>query len=175
MPLDDAVRNLVAERTGALPAGPVRVLAHVLTFGDCFNPVCFYFCFAEGPGRLEALVADVTNTPWGERNAYVFHRREARGRVIGERLDKAFHVSPFMGMNDQYDVRVTEPGEELVVHIESIRENARAFDATLFLRRRGALTPGALDRLLLRHLLDTLRTVTLIYANALKLTLEAHT
>ncbi len=48
------------------PAGPVRLLTTLRTFGHNFNPVCFYYCFAPGGERVEAVVAQVTNTPWGE-------------------------------------------------------------------------------------------------------------
>ena len=44
-PLAEAVRDLVAERTGARPDGPIRLLTHLRTLGHCFNPVSFYYCF----------------------------------------------------------------------------------------------------------------------------------
>ncbi|MEA2323929.1 MAG: uncharacterized protein QOD81_3779, partial [Solirubrobacteraceae bacterium] len=68
-PLGDAVRGLVAERTGRDPGGPVRLLTQLRTLGHCFNPVSFYYCF-DGEDRMQAMVAEVTNTPWGERHAY---------------------------------------------------------------------------------------------------------
>ena len=46
VPLDTAVRDLVQERLGFRPAGPVRMLAHLRYLGHCFNPVAFYWCFA---------------------------------------------------------------------------------------------------------------------------------
>ena len=77
VPLADAVRALVAERLGSAPQGPIRLLTHLRTFGHCFNPVSFYYCFAADGERLEAIVAEVTNTPWGERHAYVLPRGDA--------------------------------------------------------------------------------------------------
>jgi DUF1365 family protein len=44
LPLADAVRELVAERTGVRPRGPIRLLTHLRYFGYCFNPVSFYYC-----------------------------------------------------------------------------------------------------------------------------------
>ena len=78
MPLADAVRDLVEERTGARPAGPIRLLTHLRSFGHCFNPVSFYYCFDPAGERVEAVVAEVTNTPWGERHAYVLERARRR-------------------------------------------------------------------------------------------------
>src|SRR5262249_49006788 len=74
-----------------------------------FNPVRFYYCFAGS--SLRAIVAEVTNTPWGEKHAYLL------GPDGGE-LTKALHVSPFMGMDHSYVVRATTPGETLSMHIE---------------------------------------------------------
>ena len=55
--------------------------------------------------------------------------------VLHGRFTKALHVSPLMGMEHTYDWRLSEPGERLSVHIESIRDDgARAFDATLSLQ-----------------------------------------
>ena len=78
VPLADSVRALVAERLGTAPAGPIRLLTQLRTLGHCFNPVSFYYCFDEAE-RLQALVAEVTNTPWGERHAYVHRGWRRRG------------------------------------------------------------------------------------------------
>ena len=63
VPLDRAVRALVSERTGVRPAGPIRLLTHPRWFGHSFNPVSFYYCFAPSGDRVQAVVAEVTNTP----------------------------------------------------------------------------------------------------------------
>ena len=119
--LADEVRRLVAARSGSAPAGPIRLLTNLRYFGHCFNPVSFYYCFAPDGERVEAVVAEVTNTPWGERHAYVLEPAAERppGAVLRGRFAKEFHVSPFMGMDHTYSWSMTEPGEQLVVHIES--------------------------------------------------------
>lgn len=152
---DPAVGLADAVRAHAGTDGPVRVLTTLRTLGVCFNPVSFYYCFASDGERLEAVVAEVTNTPWGERHAY----------VAGEDLEKRLHVSPLMGMDQRYAFRAPAPGETLSVHIESREHGDRAFDATLNLRRRAlALRP------LLRG--TALRTLPLIYGHALALRLR---
>ena len=40
--LQDAVRDLVAEKSGARPSGPIRLLTNFSYFGFWFNPVSFY-------------------------------------------------------------------------------------------------------------------------------------
>ena len=177
----------VAAATGARPAGPVRLLTGLRYFGHSFNPVSFYYCFAADGERVEAVVADVQNIPWGERHPYVLARGEQRGTVLSEDLEKSFHVSPLMGMDQTYSFRASEPGESLAVHIESrpresapdrdigglarTRRTPKTFDATLNLRRRG-LSRGTLAGLLARYPAMSLQTVAKIYAQSLRLKLK---
>ncbi len=170
-PLDECVRDLVEERTGARPRGAVRLLTTLRTFGHSFNPVSFYYCFAPGSERVEAVVAQVTNTPWGETHSYVLGRSDEHA-VMKDTMDKVFHVSPFIGMDNRYDWRVTEPNGKLLVHIdERDPEGNGVFDATLSLDRH-ELTRGRLTRMLLRFPATSLRVVFLIYWNALRLKLK---
>jgi DUF1365 family protein len=170
-PLREAVLDAIEERAGVRPAGPVRLLTHVRTCGYLFNPVSFYYCFDPAGERVEAVAAEVTNTPWGERHVYAVARGDASGRVLRAQIGKTFHVSPFLGMDAQYDWRLSEPGADLQVHIESRRGGELTFDATLALERREA-TPAALRRALLRYPLLPLRGVGGIYAHALRLKLK---
>jgi uncharacterized protein len=175
VPLGDAVRELVHERTGVRPPGPIRLLTHLRYFGHCFNPVSFYYCFDALDERVVAVVAHVTNTPWGERHAYVMPVVHARDHgtvtLMRAQLDKRLHVSPLMGMDHVYDWRMTAPCEQLLVHIESHREQRTVFDATLSLRRR-ELTSRSLRSVLIGYPLITLRIVTRIYTHALRLRLR---
>ena len=85
---------------------------------------------------MQALVAEVTNTPWGERHAYVIEGKQRDSAVLAGEFEKALHVSPFMGMDHRYDARAAMPAQTLSVHIASSRAGAVVFDATLALRRR---------------------------------------
>jgi uncharacterized protein len=162
-PLDGAVRDAVRAETGRRPDGPIRLLAQLRSFGHCFNPVSFYYCLDGAGARVDAVVAEVTNTPWGERHAYVIPAGSGD-------LAKALHVSPFMALDHRYAVHAAVPGERLAIHIESRRNGAPAFDATLALRRR-ELTPGAVARLAIRYPFANLRVLTLIYGHAIGLKL----
>jgi DUF1365 family protein len=171
VPLADAVRALVTQRTGEAPDGPIRLLTQLRAFGHCFNPVSFYYCH-RADGSLRCVVAEVTNTPWSERHAYVLEAGDAP--LVEGRFDKRLHVSPFMGMDQHYVWRATVPAPgrpDLSVHIESREDGARAFDATLALRRR-PLTVAATRRVLARHPAATLRVLGLIYAHAVVLALK---
>jgi uncharacterized protein len=175
IPLGEAVRGLVEERTGRRPTGPIRVLTQLRSFGHCFNPVSFYYCFDDAGEHVDTVVAEVTNTPWGERHAYVVERR-GPGILKGD-SEKVLHVSPFMDMDHRYDWRVADPGPTLSVHIENRRRASGtlagelAFDATLSMRRR-PLTRRALAGVTARYPAATARVLALIYARALRLKLK---
>ena len=171
--LGEAVRRLVAERTGRRPEGPIGLLTHLRCFGHNFNPVSFYWCFERGGERVAAVIAHVTNTPWGESHSYVLDARESAGaRVARGSFAKVLHVSPLMGMEQTYALSVTEPGERLSVHIASTAGDGRtAFDATLSLARR-ELSRAVLAGLLARHPLQTVAIIARIYGHALRLRLR---
>ena len=164
IPLADSVRALVAERLGApAPDGPVRLLTGLRSFGVRFNPVSFFYLF-DHDEQLRAVVAEVTNTPWGEQHSYVL--RHDAGRVVAGASDKALHVSPFMGMDQRYTWRATVPGPTLSVHIENHEDGERAFDATLGLRRI------PLTRRTLASITPPVGVLARIYAHALALKLK---
>ena len=180
--LDCAVREHVARATGVRPRGPIRLLAHLRYFGFCFNPVSFYYCYAEDGKTLETIVADITNTPWKERHAYVLSVASAarHGSAFGWRFDKAFHVSPFLPMQCRYDWRFTAPGESLHVHMDVYKSTtpqndgwARELDATLVLQRH-ELNGANLARVLARHPLMKLKVVAAIQWQALRLFLRGN-
>lgn len=172
-PLAECARDAVEAETGARPSGPVRLLTGLRYLGHSFNPVSFYYCFDKAGERVEAVVADVENIPWGERYAYVLARGQREGPVLSAELDKRLHVSPLMAMGQRYAFRATEPGQRLVVHIESQPNEGegRTFDATLSLRRH-ELSRGRLAGLLVRHPASSLAVVARIYAQALRLRLK---
>ncbi|MFZ0090456.1 MAG: DUF1365 domain-containing protein [Solirubrobacteraceae bacterium] len=176
VPLDVAVRQRVQALSGSRPTGPIRLLTQLRSFGLCFNPVSFYYCFAPGGVQLTSVLAEVTNTPWGERHSYLLSRTQtgADAGVLRGRFAKALHVSPFMGMDHVYEARATRPGATLSVNIESRRAGSTAFDATLAMERR-ELTPAAVRRMMIRYPLATARVLALIYGHAVGLRLAGAT
>jgi len=170
-PLADAVRDLVAVRIGRRPNGPIRLLTHFRYWGFVMNPISLYYCF-DLEERLEAVVAEVTNTPWGELFCYVLDVQNQDSSRMLCKLSKELHVSPFLGMDFDYEFRLTVPSESLMVHIENqSRDSAepkRVFDATLMLRRR-PLNGRELARALCQYPLMTARVFVAIYWQALRL------
>lgn len=170
-PLADCVRDRVEAETGHRPRGPIRLLTHLRTLGHCFNPVSFYYCFAPDGGPLEAIVAEITNTPWKERHAYVLPVDPRRGPVQRFEFDKAFHVSPFMPLEQRYRWAFTAPAEGLEVYMETRQDGRRLFDASLALRAH-PLTAGSLLGSLLAFPFITIRVLAQIYWQALRLRLK---
>jgi uncharacterized protein len=150
-----AVADTVERALGERPRGPIRLLTQVRWLGYVFNPVSFYYCF-DG-GRVAAVLAEVNNTPWNERHAYVV-------RGLGGDFAKEFHVSPFFPMTQRYRWRFSEPGPRLAVAMD----NDDAFSARLTLARR-PLTAGALAREALARPFASWRTHAAIYRQALRL------
>ncbi|MBA3301143.1 MAG: DUF1365 domain-containing protein [Thermoleophilaceae bacterium] len=151
---DPAVALIDAVRERAATHGAVRVLTNLRTFGHIFNPVSFYYCF-DRAGALDAVLTEVTNTPWGERHSYVL-------REGGAPMGKAFHVSPFMHMHHSYTWELPAPGESLSAEIAA----RPVFEARLALKRR-ELSPSVLRRGPM-----SLRVLAGIYGQAVRLKLK---
>ena len=168
VPLADAVRDMVEERTGWRPVGPVRLLTLLRNWGHYFCPLCLYHCFDRSGQTVDAVVAEVSNTPWHERHWYVLWQ----GNRVGEpsqlrfRHPKGFHVSPFMDMDMLYDWHLREPGAELTVAIVNSRGDERLFDVSLVLKRR-ELSRWSMLRSLARHPWMTGRVTQAIYWQAI--------
>ncbi len=171
--LIDAVRDRVEVETGSRPVGPIRLLTHLRYFGLGFNPVSFYYCFDALDEKVEAILCEVNNTPWGEQHLYVLAENRNEG-TSGRKLfrrQKEFHVSPYMPMDMDYEWRFATPDESLGVHMENYRDGEKVFDATLALRR-APINSLQLARALVQFPWVTGKVVAGIYFEALRLWLK---
>jgi len=168
VPLDEAVRTTVERELGRRPTGPIRMLAHLRTWGWSFNPIVFYFVFTPDGRAVDALVAEVTNTPWHERHAYVLPvgAPELDQPV---RFPKALHVSPFMDLDLDHALAFTPPGaEDVTIRMDDWRGDEHTFAAQLDLHRLPLDRPN-MSRALWQHPLPAQRVSAGIYWEALKL------
>jgi DUF1365 family protein len=168
-----AIANIVEEHTGQCPQGPIRLLSHLRYFGYGFNPVSFYYCFDASGSRVETIVTEVTNTPWGERHCYVLpqDRDVSPAKHARFKLDKVFHVSPFMPMDIQYEWVFSAPGHYLSVHMENYRAGEKIFDATMALGQR-PINARNCSLALMRYPFMTLKVIGAIYWQAFRLLLK---
>jgi DUF1365 family protein len=174
VPIDQAVRDLVAKETGSRPEGPIRLLTHLRYFGYCFNPASFYYCYDSTDSTLETIVVEIHNTPWGEVHCYVLNREQNQHPVKYWRrhqLKKVFHVSPFIDMDIDYDWRFREPGEYIRVHMIDFEKGQKLFDASLTLKRH-EINVRALTDVLIKYPLMTAKVTAMIYWQALRLLLK---
>ncbi len=172
-PLSAAVRALVRERTGMVLHGPVRLLTQLRYCGYYFSPLNLYYCMDREGQRVDAVVAEVSNTPWRQRHYYVLWEgnRRGSGAELSFSHPKDFHVSPFIGMAAEYRWRLSAPGRTLSASI-AVDDGEGPFFAARMAMVRRPLSDRQLGRLLLRYPLMTARTMGAIYFQALKLWLQ---
>ena len=135
--LSQAVRDHVAKKTGLRPEGKIYLLTQLACFGYAFNPISIYFIKCPDSDALDQLVVEVTNTPWHERKLYILDKAAvSRGAVRKYLFKKEMHVSPFMGMNYDYEFNVKFDSNDIIIHMNSYQDKHKHFDATLSLRAR---------------------------------------
>ena len=176
--IKDCVLDEVEKVGGKRPAGRVVMLAHLRILGYVMNPATFYYCYDASGERIEAVAVEIHNTPWGERHVYALKAEPAQAsgpKALRFQFKKAFHVSPFMPMDHDYDWRFNtpgpNPGDPLLIHMKNLDHGERVFDASLSLTRR-PMTAGRLNLMLVKHPLITVKVIAGIYYHALRLYLK---
>lgn len=124
------VLSKASELHGSKVNGNVFSLCHLRYLGFYFSPVNFYFIFEESSELPTKMLAEVSNTPWNQRNYYLVPLE--KGRVSGFTCQKHFHVSPFNPIEQTYVWRVAIKAKQIVIHLECHRDD-KEFDATLTL------------------------------------------
>lgn len=157
------------QRAGLEGDFDLRLLTQPRLLGMGFNPVSFWL--AQRDDALLAVIAEVNNT-FGDRHNYICHNdafRPIRGR---DRIEarKLMHVSPFQDIQGGYAFWFDLSEDRIAIRIA--HENGdQGLVATLF-GPREPLTNRAILLSLLRRPFGALRTVALIYWQALRLRLK---
>ena len=184
MTLKEEVLAVLEHDTGVRFDGKVYLLTHLRYLGYFFSPVSFYYVYGAAGGGLQAIVAEVSNTPWDEMHCYSLHPANARVQhSVDEHgmhryvFAKEFHVSPFMEMDSTYDWKFTDPfagggAPRLFVSTSMYRGEDQWFTATLKLAERDTTALSMLYQVLLRNPLMTHVIQTLIHYEAFRLWLK---
>lgn len=148
-------RHLLAARI-VPDGGAIRLLTIPRILGFAFNPLSIFFCHGLD-GSLRAVLYEVNNT-FGQRHSYLLPVEQGQGDTIRQSCTKAFHVSPFMGMDMRYTFTLAPPAEELSIRITVSDEQGPVLVASHAAKRRTP-TDGALLRVFVTHPLLTLKVV----------------
>lgn len=170
--VDSAVRSEVNTQLGINLTGPVCVLTNLRYFGYVVNPISCYYCFNDDLSRLQAMLIEVTNTPWGEKHHYVLDLSSYQSNEPVS-FEKKMHVSPFMPMNRVYQWRGNKPEEtlrySLASVIDSVDTNAGVqFDSGVVFNRQ-SISGLQLNKIIFIYPLMTAKVTAAIYWQALKL------
>lgn len=126
----------------------ILLVTHLMYYGYCFNPVSLYFILKpntnannnsnEEEEEVEAIVVEVSNTPWNEMSLYVLHpdsidtvqhyvcppgSLDIKYTTYRYKWRKNFHVSPFMTMDHDYDWNFQVSRDRIKVEAKMIRRN----------------------------------------------------
>ncbi len=167
--LIDAAKNLVFERIGKKIKGPIYLLAHLRTYGHCFNPVSFYYCFDKSEKKIDAIIAEVTNTPWKQRYCYVLDCQNSENKNIFKNIkDKKLHVSPFFPMDHEYHFSISKPEKTITIKIDNLNQGVKVHEALLSLNKED-FSKKSLIKALINFPFMTVKVVTAIHWQAIKL------
>lgn len=152
-----------------LEGGRIRVLTFPRILGYVFNPLTIWYGY--GPDDdLRGVIHEVRNT-FGDRHSYVVSVNDGG---MQHSFEKELHVSPFNGMDQAYRFSLTRPGKRLAVAIEQMEDDRKVLTAGMALSRL-QLTDRSLLRVFFAHPLVTLKVITAIHWEALKLWVKGAT
>lgn len=145
---------------GSWQGDKLLMMTQARFMGIYFSPVNFFFCYQNKECRY--MLAEVSNTPWHEKHWYLVDLHQSKPEV-----DKEFHVSPFMPLEQKYRWKIHLPDERFMAHIENWQQQ-KTFDATLRLKRE-ELSSRNVTKHLMRFPILTVSTVLAIYWQAMKM------
>lgn len=172
--MTEAARDDLTRLLGRTPQGPVRMLSQVRRWGWLFNPITFFLVWDRPSDRARSTqvpvgaVLEVTNTPWKERTRYPVVFNVSDGWLTAE-FDKAMHVSPFLGMDHRYQLRVQDRDDRVAADIDVVDANGRTILHTRLRLQRRQATRQLLTDSLRSELLPTHRVSAGIHSQAARL------
>ncbi len=149
--------------------GKIMLLTNLNVLGYNFNPVSFYYCFDE-QGQPLCVVVEITNT-FREMKLFLLTKKDFISEKFKLNTTKYFYVSPFIDHDVNFDFNLGIPGEKLNIRIDDYKDDKRFFISTLTGIKK-PLNNRNLALFSIRFPFITLKIITLIHWNALKLWLK---
>eukprot|EP01114_Cavostelium_apophysatum_P014730 TRINITY_DN3891_c0_g1_i1.p1 TRINITY_DN3891_c0_g1~~TRINITY_DN3891_c0_g1_i1.p1 ORF type:complete len:326 (-),score=57.80 TRINITY_DN3891_c0_g1_i1:4-870(-) len=164
----EQVVDLVRAETSIEVTGKVFLLTNFKYFGYQFNPVSYYYCF-DDQKELVAMISEIHNTPWKEMIRYVHPVKNSSSSVHRHFQQKQMHVSPFFGMDYEYQISFNVPkDEELMVSWKMSKNNQADFYAVMKLKGV-PINQNNLNFVLFRYPWMTAKVIAAIHFQALQL------
>jgi len=151
----------------AFSNGQIMIQCMPRVLGYVFNPLTLFYCH-DAEGRLAAMIYEVHNT-FGQRHSYVIPVTADHAGRVRQSCGKAFHVSPFMGMDMSYHFTIGAPGESVSTVIQGLGADGKPMIFAGFKGARRPLSDGQLLRLFVTYPLMTLKVMAAIHVEAVKL------
>jgi len=161
--------DYLAQNGVTIGNGKIMLLTNLNVLGYNFNPVSFYYCFDKNNSPL-CVVAEIGNT-FGEMKLFFLGKEKLTDDKFHLNTTKYFYVSPFIDHDTNFDFNLVIPDEKLNIRIDDYKNEKRFFISTL----TGIREPISNFNLVwysIRFPFITLKIITLIHWNALKLWLK---
>ncbi len=142
----------------------VEILCYPRILGYVFNPLSILYVYNE-KNELISIFYEVKNT-FGEQHTYIFETKDQK--LIKNKCDKKFYVSPFIDMECEYNFSVTKPGDSISVIINQHDKEGKL----LFASQDGKSQNLTFKNLILnylKHPLMTFKVIVAIHYEAFKL------
>lgn len=168
-PLEPWIRGILAEHAAHVAITDITLITMPRIFGYVFNPVSFWLCF-DASQQLRAVLAEVHNT-FGEAHNYLIVHADGRALAADDLLyaRKIFHVSPFLPREGSYQFRFAYNPESMGVTINYYDAEGQLQLITMLSGQFNAFNRMNLRRAFWQHKLVTLKTISLIHYQAIKL------
>ncbi len=142
----------------------IKLLCYPRIFGYVFNPLSVFFIYNQS-SELISILYEVKNT-FGEQHTYIFKANDSK--IITNKCNKKFYVSPFIEMDCEYNFRVLKPSNAISVIIDQKDKNGKL----LYASQDGVAQELNEKNLLfsfISHPLMTFKIIAAIHYEALKL------
>ncbi|PJZ48549.1 DUF1365 domain-containing protein [Leptospira saintgironsiae] len=148
----------------------VTLITNLRVFGYVFNPVSFYFA-EDKDGNPICAVVEVGNT-FGEMKLYFLGKRSFDQKGFKKKEGKFFYVSPFVGLDSEFEFHLNPPqGGRVNLRIDAF-ENGERVMVTTYTGKVSDLTDLNLIWMFIKYPFVTLKVIGLIHWQALLLYLK---